>query len=90
MADTPNHDPNGFRAYVSTIAVLGLAFQIRTVKAPSGFPDHVAVTTDLPIGPWDDVTMRLWPLVQSQSWPLRLGLDGFFGLNELANRWKQK
>jgi len=66
-----------------------LALQVVSSHLPATVPLDTEITTDLKPGPWNDATIRIWPVSsQPQVWPPKIGLNGVFGLDELSERFK--
>ena len=62
--------------------------QVLTIKVPHQVGPTTRVTTDVRRGPWDQVTVRIWPTESAgASWPPPLGLNGQSGLDILADRF---
>jgi hypothetical protein len=72
----------------TTIGLSHLVFQVLTIRIPQEVPHAAVVTTDVRVGPWSEVTVRVWPhTVGTVSWPPPMGLDGEPGLDALADRF---
>ncbi len=76
------------RLYVTTVAFGPVALQVATAKPPSAIPAHVAITTEVRPGPWEDATNALWPKsTEVMVWPPRVALNGELGLETFHTRW---
>jgi hypothetical protein len=72
-----------------TMVFAHLAIQVFTLRLPQDTDPQIRVTTDVRRGPWDQATVRVWPLqCTSANWPPSLGLSGECGLDTLAERFK--
>ena len=59
-----------------------------TIRVPPAVGPTTRVTTSVQRGPWDRVTVQIWPAQSAQaSWPPPLGLNSETGLNALAERF---
>jgi hypothetical protein len=76
------------RTFVITMGFGSLAIQVLVGKLTSSIPQRSTITGDLRPGPWDQVTIQIWP-VQSErvSWPASMGLSGERGLDRFSQRW---
>jgi len=76
------------KAYVTTMAFGPLAIQLLSSKLPSSIPQSTTVTADLRPGPWDKVTLQIWPIQSERvAWPALMGLSGEIGLDTFSKRW---
>ena len=76
------------RAYVTTMAFGPLAIQVLSGKLPSSIPQSTTITGDLRPGPWDQVTIQIWPIQSERdAWPASMGLSGELGLDTFSERW---
>jgi len=76
------------RAYVTTMGFGSLAIQVLNGKLSGSIPQGSVITGDFRPGPWDQVTIQIWP-VQSErvAWPALIGLSGELGLDTFSQRW---
>jgi hypothetical protein len=76
------------RTFVITMGFGSLAIQVLVGKLTSSIPQSSTITGDLRPGPWDQVTIQIWP-VQSErvAWPASMGLSGELGLDTFSQRW---
>ncbi len=76
------------RAFVITMGFGSLAIQVLVGKLTSSIPQSSTITGDLRPGPWDQVTIQIWP-VQSErvAWPASMGLSGELELDAFSQRW---
>lgn len=75
-------------ASVTTLAFGSLAIQTRTLRIPSGVPPNTRVTVAERAGPWDELTLQVWPiLIEQVSWPSGMACRGEAGLHELTERF---
>jgi hypothetical protein len=71
-----------------TMAFAHVVLQVLTIRVPHQVGPATRVTTDVRPGPWDRVTVRIWPTQSAEaSWPPPLGLNGQSGLDTLADRF---
>ena len=76
------------RAYVTTMAFGPLAIQVLSGKLSSSIPQGTTITGDLRPGPWDQVTIQIWPIQSERvAWPASMGLSGELGLDAFSERW---
>lgn len=71
-----------------TMAFAHVVLQVLTIRVPPAVGPTTRVTTSVQRGPWDRVTVQIWPAQPAQaSWPPPLGLNSETGLNALAERF---
>jgi len=71
-----------------TMAFAHAALQVLTIKVPEQVGPNTKVTTDVRRGPWEQLTVRLWPTQETPiNWPPPMGLNGESGLDALADRF---
>jgi hypothetical protein len=76
------------RAYVTTMGFGPLAIQVLSGKLSSPIPRSTIITGDLRPGPWDQVTIQIWPIQSGRvAWPASLGLSDELGLDTFSKRW---
>jgi hypothetical protein len=76
------------KVYVTTMGFGPLAIQVVCRKFLNSIPTIMEVTTDMQLGPWDQVTLQIWPIhVKQIIWPASMGLIGEHGLDKFSERW---
>jgi len=76
------------KANVTTMCFGPLTIQVFSIKLPNTIPLDTTITADLRPGPWDNVTLQIWPPQQEQViWPATVGLLGEVGLVTFCERW---
>lgn len=71
-----------------TMAFAHIVLQVFTIRVPPNVGPTTRITTNVRRGPWDQVTVQVWPTRRRQaSWPPAMGLNGESGLNSLAERF---
>jgi hypothetical protein len=76
------------KAYVTTMGFGPLGIQVVSIKTPDTIAQNINITTDLRPGPWDRISIRIWPLQQDRViWPASMGLSGDLGLTKFSERW---
>jgi hypothetical protein len=75
-------------ASVTTMAFGPLAIQTRTLRVRSGVPPNTTVTVAERSGPWDQLTLQVWPVhLEQVSWRAGMRFRGEAGLHELTERF---
>jgi hypothetical protein len=75
-------------AYITTMAFGPLAIQVLSGKLSSSIPQSTRITLRPCPGPWDQVTIQIWPIQSEQvAWPASMGLSGELGLDTFSKRW---
>ena len=75
----------------TTMAFAHLVLQVLTIRVPEDVGPHTHVITSVRRGPWNQVTIKIWPTRFPQvSSPAPLGLNGEAGLNALADRFSTR
>jgi hypothetical protein len=64
-----------------------IALQVLTIRVPESVGPKTAVTTDVRRGPWDELTVQIWPPRATINWPPAMGVNGEDGLEMLAERF---
>ena len=78
------------KAYVTTMCFGPLAIQVLTYKLPSSVALSANVTAEPKPGPWEQVTIPIWPAqLAPVAWPPSLGLSGELGIEAFSKRWSQ-
>ena len=54
---------------------------------PESVGPKTQVTADVRRGPWDQLTVQVWPPRATVNWPPPMGLNGEMGLDALAERF---
>jgi hypothetical protein len=76
------------KVYVTTMGFGPLAIQVLSGKLPDTVALSTNITADLRPGPWDRITLRIWPVQQERVvWPAFVGLLGEVGLVTFSKRW---
>ncbi len=76
------------KAYVTTMGFGPLAIQVLSGKSSRPIPQSTTITGDLRPGPWDQVTIQIWPIQSERiAWPASMGLSGELGLDTFSKRW---
>jgi hypothetical protein len=76
------------KVYVTTMGFGPLAIQVLSGNLPDAIAPSTTITADLRPGPWNRVTLRIWPAQrESVVWPASVGLSGGLGLETLSKRW---
>jgi hypothetical protein len=71
-----------------TMAFAHAALQVLTIRVPEQVGPKTRVTTEVRRGPWDQVTVQIWPTRETPlKWPPFMGLNGETGLDALADRF---
>ncbi len=74
--------------YVTTMGFGPLAIQVLNTRLAESITPNAKVITNPRPGPWDQATLRIWPVQQAHiSWPPSIGLSGEIGLQTLSERW---
>jgi hypothetical protein len=71
----------------TTMAFGHVALQVLTIKVPETVGPQTRVTTDVRQGPWNELTVQVWPPRATIHWPPVMGLNGEDGLDALADRF---
>lgn len=79
--------PDGISGVSITMAFAHAVLQVLTIRAPETIGPETLVTTDVRRGPWNELTVQIWPPREGVSWPPPLGLNGELGLDALAERF---
>jgi hypothetical protein len=75
-------------ASVTTMAFGSLAIQTRTLRVRSGVPPNPTVTVAERSGPWDQLTLQVWPVhLEQVFWRAGMRFRGEAGLHELTERF---
>jgi len=75
-------------ATVTTMVFGSLAIQTRTLRVRSAVPPNTTVTVAERTGPWNKLTLQVWPVhLEQVSWPAKMGFRGEAGLHELTERF---
>lgn len=78
-------------AYVTTMCFGPLAIQVLSTKLPNSILVGTTITADVRPGPWDSVTLQIWPPRQERvGWPPSVALSGEVGLLTFGERWSPK
>lgn len=73
---------------MTTISLAHVALQVFSLRDATDIPPDTQVTVSVRRGPWDDLTVQVWPPEEtSLAWPTTLGLNGEVGLDEFAGRF---
>jgi hypothetical protein len=88
LRDTKSVRAGTVTASVTTMAFGSLAIQTRTLRVPSRVPPNTRVTVAERAGPWDELTLQVWPiLIEQVPWPPGIVFRGEAGLHELTERF---
>jgi hypothetical protein len=88
LRDTESVRDGTVTASVTTMAFGSLAIQTRTLRVPSRVPPNTRVTVAERPGPWDELTLQVWPIfIEQVSWPSGMVFRGEGGLHELTERF---
>ena len=52
-----------------------IALQVLTIRVPESVGPKTAVTTDVGRGPWDELTVQIWPPRATINWPPAMGVN---------------
>jgi hypothetical protein len=70
------------------MAFAHVVLQVFTIRVPQDVGPSTRVTTNVRRGPWNQATLQIWPLQQTQhSWPPQTGLNDLIGLDAFAERF---
>lgn len=79
---------NQVEVYITTMGFGPLAIQVLSGRLPEVVAPNPSMTADQRPGPWDRVTLRIWPVQQERVvWPASIGLSGEVGLEAFSKRW---
>jgi hypothetical protein len=71
-----------------TMAFAHIVLQVLTIRVPVDVGPATHITANVRSGPWDQVTVGVWPTRRSPvHFPPPMGLNGESGLNSLADRF---
>jgi hypothetical protein len=74
--------------YVTTMGFGTLVLQVLSVRLSESVPPSAKIFLNPKPGPWEEVTLRLWPAQQiSADWPRSIGLSGEAGIQAFNDRW---
>lgn len=79
---------NGIPGMTITLACAHIVIQVLTIRIPLNIGPTTHVTTNVHRGPWDQITVQIWPIQTAHvNWPPPLGLNSEIGINALAERF---
>jgi hypothetical protein len=70
-----------------TMAFAHVALQVLKIRVPEIVGPHTKVSTNVRRGPWDQLTVQVWPPCPTVNWPPPMGLNAEMGLDVLAERF---
>jgi hypothetical protein len=89
MFESADRAAAGVRGHVTTLAIGTLALQVLTVRPSQAVPRNAVITIPgANADPWPQTAIQLWPPTVDFHWPPSVGLNGEFGVETLANRFK--
>ena len=70
-----------------TMGFAHLVLQVMTIRVPQEVGPESKITTEVRKGPWNDLTVQVWPPGDRAGWPRTMGLNGEAGLDAFAERF---
>lgn len=88
LTGTVENSAEKVKAYITTMGFGPLAIQVCSLKLPISDAPNIAVTGHQNPGPWNHITLNIWPVQQEQvTWPPSIGLSSELGLQAFSERW---
>lgn len=90
MFENAELSTSGTHGHVTTLAIGTLALQVITVRPSIAVPANAMIKIGgANVEPWPQTALQLWPPPVEFEWPPAIGLNGEFGVETFANRFRQ-